>query len=148
MTPCSPFLFTGAGWQMTIKFAIEVPDSYADPVDYRTLTATQHGTLFKGENIATCQRVDTTKGEPRRVAGPIRDPSSRLELYKYITDDQSEAIAANYTPRIEALKEDVEALYNNFLISYEDLQHTNLNKSLATCQVRLSWLIGSIPSYH
>jgi hypothetical protein len=47
--------------------------------------------------------------------------ATRLELYTLITDDTFEAMAANYTPRIEALVDEVEALSNKFPISYEDL---------------------------
>ena len=46
--------------------------------------------------------------------------ATRLELYTNITDDTFEAMAANYTPRIEALEDEVEALSNNLTGLEED----------------------------
>ena len=45
----------------------------------------------------------------------------RLEMYTNITDDTSEAMAANYNLLIEYLEEGVENLSNRFTISYQNL---------------------------
>ncbi len=46
-------------------------------------------------------------GEPRTQFESL---ATRLELYTNITDDTFEAMAANYTQRIEALEDEVKAL--------------------------------------
>ncbi len=63
-------------------------------------------------------RLEVDPSEPRALFESL---ATLLELYANITDDTSEAMAANYTPRIEGLEEGVEALSNKFPISYEDL---------------------------
>ncbi len=63
-------------------------------------------------------RVEVKLNEPRALFEGL---ATRLELYTFITDDTLEAMAANYTPRVEALENEVEALSNKCPISYEDL---------------------------
>ena len=46
--------------------------------------------------------------------------ATRLELCTNITDDTFEAMAANYTPRIEALEDEAGALSNNITGLEED----------------------------
>ncbi len=60
-------------------------------------------------------RLEVEPIEPRALFESL---ATRLELYTNITDDTLEAMAANYTPRITDLEEDVEALSNNFPILY------------------------------
>ncbi len=63
-------------------------------------------------------RVEVNLNEPRALFEGL---ASHLELYTLITDVTLEAMAANYTPRVEALEDEVEALSNKYPISYEDL---------------------------
>ena len=54
-------------------------------------------------------RLEVDLSEPRALFESL---VTRLKLYTNITDETLEAMAANYTPRITALEEDVEALSN------------------------------------
>jgi hypothetical protein len=62
--------------------------------------------------------LEVIHNEPRALFESL---ATRLELYTVITDSTLEAMVANYTPRIEALEDEVEALSNKFPISYERL---------------------------
>ena len=50
-------------------------------------------------------RLEVNLIEPR---AQFESLATRLELYTNITDDTFEAMTANYTPRIEALEDEVE----------------------------------------
>jgi hypothetical protein len=55
-----PVTFHGGGWQVTLEFAVKEAESYAGPVDYCALMATQNGSLFGRENIAAGQQACMT----------------------------------------------------------------------------------------
>ncbi len=79
-------------------------------------------------------RLDVNLSEPR---AQFKSLATRLELYTNSTDDTFEAMAANYTPGIEALEDEVEALSNSLraagqtittlqefdLVFYDDLRN-------------------------
>ncbi len=83
--------------------------------------ASHNGSLFGGGNIATGQRrtrLEVNLSEPQAQSESL---AIRLELYTVISDGTFEAMAANYTPRIKDLEDEVEAFSNQFPISYADL---------------------------
>jgi len=62
-------------------------------------------------------RLEVNLNDPR---AQFESLATRLELYQTLTDGTFEAMEANYMPRIEALKSEVEALYNNLTGLEED----------------------------
>ena len=56
---------------------------------------------------------------PSELRAQIESLATRLELYTNITDATFEAMAANYTPRIEALEDEDEVL-SNYLTGIEE----------------------------
>jgi len=61
--------------------------------------------------------LEVNLNEPRTL---FESRATRLELYTVITDDTLEAMAANFTPRIEDLERGVEALSNKLIGLEED----------------------------
>ena len=116
-----PVTFHGGGWQVTLEFAVEEAESYTGRVDYRSLMATQNESFFGREKLRQVNgrtRLEVNLSEPLALFETL---APRLELYTLIIDNTVKAMAASYTPRIEALEDEVEALSSKFLISYEDL---------------------------